>query len=172
MCSFRLGTALTLTLFLHLVVAGFAAGQEQSGKDERPAPNWLVTCTNTGPKAALECSMSQSVVLKTTGARVLTVSVQKHTEKNLPTMMVTLPHRLFLPAGVKMSIDGNERNPLPVQTCDASGCYASLQIDSELLKAMKRGLELKFVIKDLQKRDIDLTLTLIGFSDSFAILER
>ena len=171
MSNFSLNTTLSATLFLHLVVVGLATAQEKSDVDARPAPNWLVNCSNTGQDGALQCNMSQSVVLTATGARVLTVSIQKSTEQDLPTMMVTLPHGLFLPAGVRMSIDGNERDPLPVQTCDTAGCYAGLQVDRALLEAMKRGVELKFVIKDLQKRDIDLTLTLLGFSDSFATLE-
>ncbi len=59
-----------------------------------------------------------------------------------------------------------------MQTCEAAGCYAGLRIEPALLEALRTGSELTFVIKDLQKRDITLTLTLDGFADAYATLSR
>jgi len=160
----------TITALAALFVFATAA----SAQDENAAtpPNWLVNCSNASGADTLQCSMSQSVVLTQTGARVLTASVSKPAGGDEPQMMVTLPHGLFLPAGVRMSIDGSDQDTLVVQTCEAAGCYAAKPIDKSLLRKLKSGKELKFVIQDLQKRNIDLALNLDGFADSFSQLER
>ncbi len=154
------------------VISPLAPAQERPASPAQAVPNWLVNCTNTGADGALQCSMSQSVVLTATGERLLSVTIQKPGEQDDPTMMVTLPHGLFLPAGVQMSVDSEARDPLEVQTCEAAGCYAGLRIESALLVALRTGSELTFVIKDLQKRDITLALTLDGFADAYATLSR
>ncbi|MCH8950664.1 MAG: invasion associated locus B family protein [Proteobacteria bacterium] len=154
------------------VISPFALAQDQSVAPAQAVPKWLVNCTNTGADGALQCNMSQSVVLTATGARILSVTIQKPGGQDDPTMMVTLPHGLFLPTGVRMSIDSEARKTLEVQTCEAAGCYAGLVIEPALLEALRMGNEFTFVIKDMQKRDITLTLTLDGFADSYATLPR
>lgn len=169
--SVRRTSLLCVTFIMQILCTGLALAQAPADGTAPPVPNWLVQCADASDGNAPRCNMSQSVVLVATGERILTVAVQPPDEQGLPAMMVTLPLGLYLPAGVRMLVDAQEFDALVVQTCEASGCYAGLKADRALLAAMQRGFELKFVVQDLQQRNIDLTLTLMGFSKSFADLQ-
>ena len=143
---------------------------EESGGTS--APNWLVSCTNTGSEGSLTCEMSQSVVMSDSGARILTATVRPGADPTRPTLLMTLPHGLFLPAGVVLAIDGGRRDPLPIETCDAAGCYLGLVIEPDLLAALEKGAELHVLMESLQRQEIDLTLTLDGFAGSLETMRR
>lgn len=186
--------SLTLPILLSVGAAGLARSQSapdaalgevpSSGEmknDDRSAseksdvasiPKWLVSCTNTGHGGSLACEMSQSVVASESGARLLTATVHPGDGANRATLMVTLPHGLYLPAGVVLGIDRGRRDALPVETCDATGCYLGQTIEPDFLAGLRRGTELHFYLQDLQRREIDLTLTLDGFESAFVTMRR
>lgn len=141
-----------------------AAGAPAAG------PSWLVSCTNSGEGGAMRCTMSQSVVLAASGQRLLTAEIQRRTDAEGAVMQVTLPHGLFLPAGVAMAVDGEALDPLVVQTCDPNGCYAGLAMPPELIARFEAGSGLAFAIEDLKRRRIEMTLRLDGFAEAWANL--
>lgn len=147
-----------------------AALAQQAGGESTPPPGppkWLVSCTNTAADGSLRCSMSQSILIRNTGQRLVTIVMRKDPGQELPAMMLTLPFGFFLPDGVSMFIDDEASEQLPIQTCDAGGCYAGLAVSRSLLDSMRFGAKLTFVIKDLQKREITIDATLEGFDASF-----
>ncbi|MEL6317079.1 MAG: invasion associated locus B family protein [Pseudomonadota bacterium] len=155
-------------LFLALTAAVFLAAPAAAQAQSDAAPvNWLVNCTNTGQDGALACQMTQTVVVRETGQRLLSIMIRKGETPTTPAMMLTLPLGLYLPAGVKMSIDEAAAQDLVVQTCEASGCFAGMAITEDLLDAMRRGTKLDFVLQDLQRRSITVSSSLSGFTSAF-----
>lgn len=53
--------------------------------------NWLVNCSNIGADGDLICNMSQSVVARETGRRLVTVSFRKGETPEAPATMLTSP---------------------------------------------------------------------------------
>lgn len=148
---------------------GMGTAQAQ---DDGDAPKWLVNCANTGEGGALLCRMSQILVHKESRRRIMSIVVQHPPADDDPTMLLSLPHGLFLPAGVVMTVDGGEKKGIPIQTCDPRGCYAGMRLDTDMLGELFGGDTLEFTVQDMQRQPVELESTLIGFSDAFGQLNK
>lgn len=149
--------------------AGEAAAQQapaQGQAEGRAAPAWLATCTNTGEGGALECEIAQSIVVQATGARVMTATLRT-SPPAAPVLALTLPHGMFLPAGVRIAVDGEGGPAEAVRTCDANGCHLGRELEPAALERLLGGRELSVTFQDLQRRDISLTLGLEGLADAY-----
>ena len=69
-------------------------------------------------------------------------------------MLLQLPHGLFNPAGLTVSVDGAAADTLQIQTCDANGCYAGLAVTAVKLAAMSKGTQLNDTFQDSKKQSI------------------
>ena len=81
--------------------------------------------------------------------------------------MMRLPHGMFLPDGVSMTVDGKTLPKQAVQTCDQKGCYVGLPIDDALLKSLQTGKTLSIAFKSLEKKDITIPISLSGFKEAY-----
>ena len=174
-------TAVRLSLGL-VLIAGLSAQAQQKKADPVPAPPptaeaksgeptppaWRVQCEGAGQ--ALDCRLSQTLVVQQTGQRLLAVVVRRPSKAELPALMINLPHGLFLPAGVTLQLDTAKPETLPVQTCDAQGCYAGTTVTTDMLAALQKSQQLSVVVQDLKKQPITVTITMAGFADAYAKL--
>lgn len=143
--------------------AGVAAAQN--------GPSWLATCTNTGADGAMVCAISQSIVVQTTGARVMTATLR--TAPETPARLeLSLPHGMLLPAGVRIAVDEAEGPAEAVRTCDAEGCHLSRDLSADELALLLAGRELRVTFQDLSGRDIALTLNLEGLAEAHGAVGR
>jgi invasion protein IalB len=71
---------------------------------------------------------------------------------------------MLLPAGVTIDVDGQNPIRLGYQTCDNQGCYAFVQISDEMLQMMFKGLKLNVTIENLNKQDLTVPMSLVGFT--------
>jgi invasion protein IalB len=112
------------------------------------------------------CSVEETLVLANTGQVVASVGVrtQSHTA---PVIILRVPVGLYLPAGLNIQIDNAKPEPVPLQTCDAQGCYAEMQISPALLAALKRGKRLSIICQNVAKNNVVLPLVLDNFADTF-----
>lgn len=148
-------------------VAETAPGQGQAPAAPPPAP-WGTQCSGEDRTKALDCRLDQRVVLSTTGQLLTAVTVRLSPDGTEPVMMIQTPFGLFLPAGLRLAVDGAEVTTLPLQTCDAGGCYAGSTVSAELLAAMQRGATLTVTFQDVQKNDIAVPVSLLGFSEAYS----
>jgi invasion protein IalB len=121
---------------------------------------WNVTCQSAANDKGLNCRMSRAVVLKEKRKLLLRVTVSLPAETKKPSLLIQLPHGLFLPAGAKVGIDDKKPKQLVLQTCDQKGCYAASPIPDEQLAAMKKGQRLKVIFQNLQKKPITVAMVL------------
>jgi invasion protein IalB len=133
-----------------------------------PAPTWTVNCTGSGAQEALTCSMSQYLIVKESGQRVLTAIVLKRDGKTL--LNLGLPHGLNLPKGVAMWIDDGQRTSYPILTADPKGSYATVELTSDLLEALRKGTTMHVMVTSFRGDEIVLQLTLAGFTAGYAKL--
>ncbi len=131
-----------------------------------PAP-WGARCSSDARTTAPDCVIEQRVVLSNTGQLLTAVTVRMPPDSMTPAMMIQTPFGLYLPAGLKLAVDDKDLGTLPLQTCDAGGCYAGEVVSAELLAALKAGTTLKVTFQDAAQRDIAVPVSLNGFSAAY-----
>jgi len=127
-----------------------------------------VQCANPGAKLA--CKAMQTIVIAKTRQLLLSVSVSRPADGKDLAMLVHLPHGLFNPAGVTMGVDDTSPETLPIQTCDAQGCYAGAPLTSAKLIAMTKGSKLNIAFQDLKKQTIKVPVPLKGLDEALTKL--
>ena len=131
------------------------------------APSWLSACQGPGRAAELECQMEQRAVISGSGQLIGSVTIRVPSQTRKPVLMVRGPLGLSLASGVTIDVDGASPLALPLQTCDAGGCYAGAPIADELLNAMFKGQKLNVTFENLSKEPIKLPMSLAGFSATY-----
>lgn len=135
-----------------------------------PSPEipWVVNCASVTGQMA--CEAVQSLTIEKTGQLLLAVSIRVPQGSKTAAMMLHLPHGIFLPDGIALSIDGAAGQRQPVQMCDQKGCYVGLPLDEAFLKGLQTGKTLAITFKSLEKKDIMVPITLGGFKEAYAKL--
>jgi invasion protein IalB len=130
-------------------------------------PGWSARCTSVSREAALECAIEQTAVLSKTGQLLVLVNIRVPSDTHTPVALVQLPLGLNLPVGAKLAVDDGKAVDLPIQTCEARGCYASTPIAPELLAALKSGKQLKVSFQNMAKETITIPMPLADFAVAY-----
>lgn len=179
----RLVLALASVLSLGLAALPAAAQEQpaQPAQPEQTAPDAAVTAspTNSGPPpwsarcaaatrdAALDCQLEQRAVVTETGQLLLLVTIAVPGESRQPMLSIRTPLQMFLPAGVRIDIDGRNAQKLDFQTCDQQGCYTRGPISNALLEAMFKGLKLNIIIESINRQQLTVPMSLEGFTEVY-----
>lgn len=134
---------------------------------QAPALVWTTRCTSEGRRLPFDCSMEQRAYITSTGQFIGSVTIRIPPDTQAPVMMITTPLGLSLAGGVVFDIDGGTPTTLPLQTCDNNGCYAGSPVSAELLSALSRGTTLNVTFKNLNQQDINLPMSLLGFTAAY-----
>lgn len=135
------------------------------------ATNWAVNCRPPGAQAKT-CGMVQNVIVAKTKQRVLTLTVRPQSKAGAYALVLTLPHGLFLPAGVQFRIDDEAPVKWVIQTSDANGSYAGGSLADPLLGALKKGGTLKVSFASATRKVVSVPISLSGFTAAFAKLAK
>jgi invasion protein IalB len=162
-----LAAALVFTAVLTSVATAQKA--KPAKKSAASPPGWSVKCADRGK--GLKCKAQQTIAVRKTRKRLLTVSVGRADKGKSGTALLHLPHGLYLPDGVKFGIDATKPQSLQVQTCDAGGCYAAAKLKVKDLAAMQSGKKLAISFKNLKKRQITVEMPLAGFGAAYKKLK-
>jgi len=130
-------------------------------------PGWVARCSSASRGAPLECAIEQSAVLTKTGQLIVLINIRVSAETRAPIALVQLPLGLNLPAGAKFQVDEGKTSDLQIQTCEARGCYANLQISPDMLAALKSGKQLKVSFQNLVKETIAIPMPLADFGAAY-----
>ena len=142
--------------------AAAAEGANASGP-----PGWIARCSSANRSAPLECAIEQTAVLTKTGQLIVLINVRVPADTRAPIALVQLPLGLNLPAGAKLQVDDGKTSDLQIQTCEARGCYANLQISPEMLTALKSGKQLKVSFQNMAKETITIPMPLADFAAAY-----
>lgn len=150
----------------YLIVALCCTAMTASAQE----PLWLVSCNNQNDPERLMCEVAQSIVLSEDNRRVATAAFVKPAGEDELTAVFTLPVGLYLPAGLKLTVDETALGELAFQSCDGQGCYATRTADETWPQAMSEGTELKITIESQDRQTIDFTFPLEGFGQSLDLM--
>lgn len=140
------------------------AAPTAQGAPEQPAPGWSVNCANSGQ--GLDCKAQQTIILAKTRQLLLRLSIGRGEDGKSMTLLYQLPHGLFNPAGVVTALDAAEGETLPIQTCDATGCYAGSSMAADKFAALLKGAQLTVTFQDLKKQKITVPVPLKGLDEA------
>ena len=132
-----------------------------------PESNWITRCASRTRAGAVECTIEQSVIKNDTRQVIVLFRVRVPPDTRAPVMMAQLPLGLYLPAQVVLHVDDRKAGEFPPQTCDASGCYISGPLPTELLAQLSAGKLLKFSFQNLARETIDVSMPLAGFAAAY-----
>jgi invasion protein IalB len=142
------------------------APAEAAGQPSRPQANWIVSCSQTRP--GLECRAGQSLFLRKTRQRVLSVAVRMPADTKKPVLLLQLPLGVYLPAGASLQIGKEEAKTLPFLGCDNAGCIAEYAVTDGELNAVAKGADITISAQTMQKQPFSLTVPALGFAAAYA----
>jgi len=146
-------------------------GQPRAGATAEPsaAPEapWSAQCIAPSRDGPLNCQIEQQAVVTETGQLLLLVTIAVPGESRQPVLTVRTPLQLFLPAGVRIDVDGRNAEKLEFRTCDQQGCYVRNPISSATLAAMFKGLKLNIILENLNNQQLTVPMSLSGFTDVY-----
>jgi invasion protein IalB len=137
--------------------------QSESSDKVQMFSDWRVACDANGP-----CRMAQAIVQPATKRLILQVRVFAG---DTPTVLITFPLGILLSGGWQYQIDDTQKNILPFEICNFDGCHAGVKITPQLLKAMKRGREMKITFFDAGQEEVKPVISLIGFTKAWEALQ-
>jgi invasion protein IalB len=132
-----------------------------------PQPGWTARCASAHRNGPLECAMEQTAVLSKTGQLIVLVNIRVPSDTHAPVALVQLPLGLNLPGGAKLQVDEGKAIEVPIQTCEARGCYASVPIAPDLLAALRSGKQLKVSFQNLGKETITIPMPLTDYAAAY-----
>jgi len=144
------------------------AAPAQSGQQQpRPPAIWVVSCDDNNGR--LDCRAGQSVFIKNTGQRILSVAVRVPPDTKKPVMLIQVPLGVYLPSGASLQIGADEAKTLPFKGCDRNGCVAEYAITEAEIAAMTKGASLKLSVQNQsQQPAFTLTVPATGFAAAYA----
>mgnify|MGYP003700954359 CR=1 FL=1 len=142
------------------VVSAQGAGAKETGRSFR---DWREACEPARRGGGEVCFAFQRLQYK--GKTAANFSVGFKGGRNTPTAVVNMPlGAILLPEGLRIIVDNGMEAWAAFRSCDRAGCHVETEIESKLLDAMKAGADATIVVRDLEGREVRLTLSLRGFT--------
>jgi invasion protein IalB len=126
---------------------------------------WRVECTGDGK--TLDCRAVQQLFQRETRQLVLSVLVRKAPDPKAALMAIQLPLGLNLTEPVQIKVDNGPVERQPIQTCTNTGCFVQVTAPERLVTAMRNGADLKIAFQGGDKKQIELSVPLLGFGVAF-----
>ena len=101
------------------------------------------------------------------GTPILSLEIFETKGEDLMMVRVFLPLGLALKPGVRIGLERGEPEGGAFEACFPAGCYASSQVPSGFVDAMRRGGRLLISVKKLSGEELGFFLPLEGFGRAF-----
>jgi invasion protein IalB len=166
-----LGRLALLLMACALAAAGTAVAQPSQGSTvvAKPAADWKVVCDQSSPGTDQRvCGLRQT--LFASDKTNLSITIEKFADGKL-LLRVVAPLDVLLPAGLGLSIDGQDVGRAPFVRCYASGCFAQMIVDGPLAERLKAGKTAVFSIARAGEPGIAFPVSLASLSQALAGLE-
>jgi len=131
-----------------------------------PQPTWMVNCTNV--PGGFDCRASQTLYVKKTGQRLLTLVVRTAPDAKKPVMLIQVPLGIYLPAGVTVQIGKEAGKGLPLQSCNQEGCLTEYSVTDAELATKQQDSDLTVLVQDLNKKPVTLSVPGLGFAAAYS----
>jgi invasion protein IalB len=151
-----------------LVAAGLLGWATPVFAGEEAAVPWDTECSQVARGEEPDCQMSQIVFLPETGQLLLRVTIRVQSTDRTPAMMLQLPHGMFIPEGVTLTIDEQPWQTVQVQTSDQAGGYAGIDMDAAAVERLSSAQVMSVTFLTLDRRQVTVPVNLTGFAETYA----
>lgn len=167
--TISLAAAIGVAALAALFAAGPAMAQDGAGA-------WRVECGGDGK--VLECRAVQQLVTREDRQLVVQLVARLVPEAKpvvaaaaapalVPTLTLQLPLGINVGEPLVLRVNDGKEEKVPLQTCTATGCFASVPLKDPLLAALRAGTTLKLALQDSNKRVVNIDVPLLGFGLAF-----
>lgn len=161
-----------LVVFSLLLATGAAQAQEATNLGEPSLRathgDWQVLCV-LNDNLLEECFLGQALDDQTSGKRAMTVMVMKAPDQSTA-LRITVPLGVLIPAGLNLTVDGNNVGDVGFVACFPDGCMTQVGMSDEVLNALKTGTAAVVTVHDFDNKPIELPLSLTGFTAAYGDL--
>ncbi len=142
---------------------------DQAQQPEGPEPGWALDCSSGAQDKALQCRLSQRVIMKGAGQLLTQVTFLLPSEKNGNSHInIQLPLGVLVSTGVSIQVDENAPHTHRIRTCNRNGWYVEAPLSPEFLAQLRKGSTLTITFTNLTQKTIALPLSLGGFDEAYA----
>ena len=142
-----------------------AVAEVSTVEEQTPPSSWITECDDQEEGSI--CTIEHTILVAKTRQRLVTVTFKIEPDAPLPALMIRLPLGLFLPDGIEFQIDAQDSQHLPIQTCNAEGCYAGSTVSQEMLASLMAGEGLTVTFRNLAKKAMTVPVPLVGFGPAY-----
>ena len=133
---------------------------------------WLLDCEEAEGFSQGRCRILQTVLIKESKQPLLTAAIERRPGVGGYSLVLKVPHGIFLPPGLAVDMEGVERQVLKFRLSDATGIFAATRVDDAFLEALKKGAVLKVSVVTSQGQKVGIPVTLRGFTAAFEELRK
>ena len=155
----------TNVLLMAISILSFYSNVAAELSPENP---WTIRCEALNSHQHNSCIMYQEILLKKDGLPVLQFSIGLAQAGQEPIVLITLPLGIYLPTGVSLMIDDQEKVNFPIERCDPDGCHMLVTLTDSRINTLKNARELKVFFNDSESSPIVISLSLFGFKEAFS----
>jgi invasion protein IalB len=130
-----------------------------------PGQNWLKVCDPL-PDGQEACIMRQVVLSNGQFLGSFLLRDDPGQESRL-LAVAAVPLGVLLPFGLTWQIDGAKPVRVPYMLCDPTSCATQLVINEQYVNSLKKGSKLKLTAKNRQNQDLNIEITLAGFTAAY-----
>ncbi|WP_057462443.1 invasion associated locus B family protein [Pseudovibrio sp. POLY-S9] len=126
---------------------------------------WQTKCEGVSREASgLRCVAVQTISLKKSKKLLFKFEVVAPPSNRKPYLLIQGPLGIHLSAGWQLFLDEKLQETLPINTCDARGCFSSKQFNADLLRSWSKGskLMIKFAPSPGKEQIVDIPLQGFG----------
>ncbi len=152
--------AVALTLW----AAPGAAEPEKRGEFK----DWVLICDHSDELNEERCFILQELRVKETNQRVVRIEVGFVAKTGQPAALITLPLGISLQHGMLFQVDQGEQTRYAFTRCVPGGCIAAVPLSDAQIAALKAGSVAHLQFHDGLAREVNLDMSLSGFTAAFA----
>lgn len=132
--------------------------------------DWETRCESPPGAQTRQCAVIQTLLDHERPNLSLVVIALKTADRKNRLLHVIVPLGSLIPAGLGLTVDGNDMGRIGYIKCLPSGCVAETTLDDRLLKALEDGKKLDLVVFNTPEEGIGVTGSLAGFKEAFEAL--
>lgn len=133
--------------------------------------DWVIECRPFQADGPERCLLSQNIILRQSGKRVLNVAVARPADDKPFVAAVTAPLGILLPAGLILEVDDAELVRIPLRLCNVNGCQGSFPISDSVETAFTGGTSGRVIFRQPNGRPLRVEFSLNGFADAYKDLQ-
>lgn len=131
---------------------------------------WEIACVDD-ENAEQHCRAKQNIHNQEDLYLSVQLKIINRLEERIPRLKVSAPLGIFLPAGITLTLPGQEAFTVPFQFCEAEGCFINLDLANDVVDALSQSDNLKVSYMRANRAEEELQIKLQGFDKSLEALK-